>query len=64
MKLMQNLGQYKAIIAILYEGGLRRCEALNLRYGDVQDWDVGYKITVRFSKVSLGVYSLSSMLIF
>ncbi len=63
--LIENARQpYKAIIVLLYEDSLRRCEALNLRYGDVKDWDVGYKITVRFSKVSLGVYSLSSILIF
>jgi len=41
---------YKALIAVLYEGGLRRCEALNLKYGDVGDWDVGYRVAVRFSK--------------
>lgn len=49
--LIQNAHQpYKALIAVLYEGGLRRCEALNLRYGDVKDWDVGYKVMVRFTK--------------
>jgi len=41
---------YKSIITLLYEGGLRRCEVLSLKYGDVRDWDVGYKIVVRFSK--------------
>ena len=50
-KLIMNARQpYKAIIAILYEGGLRRCEALNLRYGDVEPWDVGYRVWVRKSK--------------
>jgi len=50
-KLIMNARQpYKAIIAILYEGGLRRCEALNLRYGDVEPWDIGYRIWVRKSK--------------
>ena len=50
-KLIMNARQpYKAIIAILYEGGLRRCEALNLRYGDVKPWDVGYRVWVRRSK--------------
>ncbi len=50
-KLIMNARQpYKTIIAILYEGGLRRCEALNLRYGDVEAWDVGYRVWVRRSK--------------
>ncbi len=50
-KLIMNARQpCKSIIAILYEGGLRRCEALNLRYGDVEVWDVGYRIWVRKSK--------------
>ena len=41
---------YKAIFVLLYEGGLRRCEILSLKYGDVRDWDVGYKVVIRFSK--------------
>ncbi len=50
-KLIMNARQpYKAILAVLYEGGLRRCEALNLRYGDIEPWDVGYRIWVRKSK--------------
>ena len=50
-KLIMNARQpYKTIIAILYEGGLRRCEALNLRYGDVEPWDVGYRVWIRKSK--------------
>ncbi len=50
-KLIMHARQpYKAILAVLYEGGLRRCEALNLRYGDVELWDVGYRIWIRKSK--------------
>ena len=50
-KLIMNARQpYKAILVVLYEGGLRRCEALNLRYGDVEPWDVGYRVWVRKSK--------------
>ena len=50
-RLIQSARQpYKSIIVMLYEGGLRRCEALSLKYGDVEDWDIGYRVRVRFSK--------------
>ena len=41
---------YKTILAILYETGVRRSEALSLKYGDVEKWEHGYKIRIRRSK--------------
>ncbi len=35
---------YKTIIAILYEAGARRIEVLNLRYGDVEEWEYSCKL--------------------
>ncbi len=50
-KLIEHAKQpYKAVLALLYEGGLRRSEVLSLRYGDVEPWDYGYKVIVRRSK--------------
>ena len=50
-RLIQNSRQpYRAVLALLYEGGLRLAEALSLRYGDVELWDYGYRVRVRSSK--------------
>ncbi len=35
---------YRAMIVVLYEGGLRRCRTLNLRYGDVEPWEGGCRV--------------------
>ena len=41
---------YKTVISIIYETGIRRSEALSLKYGDVEEWDYGYKLKIRHSK--------------
>ena len=50
-KLIKEAKQpYKSIIAILSECELRRCEVLNLKYGDIIERKYGFKTRVNFSK--------------